>query len=198
MDDEPDASSNESFTASRAITTRTIYFDLVQSHEDVLDARELLHTFDIRCCAAYIDPVSATFHIQDPHLTLKKMSQTEKPYAALMSGFAAGVQATYHDEGVTSPRAIVRCGTGFRMPRPWWLPCAKEAVKSFAKATQRKDVCSDDLSLDDLSTIYALCSSLFVRRHKYTNRNITLLPPVPLTAEINDILWNRRVKPPRT
>ena len=173
---------------------QTIYFDLVQAQADVVDARELLDSFDIKCCAVYIDPACATFHIPDPHLTLQRQSKSEQRHAALMAGFANSVWEQYHKQGVTTAKAIVGSGTGFRMPNPWWLPCAKAAVRCCEETMMSTNMSDTAFSLAELRTIYSLCSRLCARQQKYVNRAITFLTPMPFCSEVNDLFWNRRLR----
>lgn len=169
-----------------------VYFDLVQAQADVIDAREILASFDIKCCAVYIDPACATFHIPDPHLTLQRQSKTEQRHAALMAGFANSVWEQYHKQGVTTTKAIVRSGTGFQMPNPWWLPCAKAAVRSCEETLMSTNMSDTAFSLAELRTIYTLCSRLCARQQKYANRAITFLTPMPFCSEVNDLFRNQK------
>ena len=173
---------------------QTIYFDIVQAEADVMDARDLLDSFDLKCCAAYIDPACATFHIPDPHLTLQRQSKSEQRHASLITGFANSVWEQYHKRGVTTTEAIVRSGTGLRMPDPWWLPCAKAAVRSCEETLMSTDKSYAAFSLSELRTIYCLCSRLCVRRQKYANRGITFLTPMPFCSEVNDLFRKQKLR----
>lgn len=175
-------------------TPQNIYFDIVQGHADVLDARELLNSFDIKCCAVYFDPARASFHIPEPHLTLRRRSSTEERHASLMSGFANSVREVYHKLGVKSPKAIVSSGTGVHMPDPWWLPCAAAAVRSCEASMELSKVSDTALSQDELTSVYHLCSKLYARQQKYENRGITFENPMPLCSDLNNLFWNRRLR----
>ena len=178
--------------------SQAIYFDIVVAQSDVVDARELLQSFDITCCAVYIDTAYSRFHIPDPHLTFQKQSRTNQSYKSLLTGFAGGVQARYYAQGITSPKAIVRHGTGFQLPNPWWLECVKAAVDRCAQSVRSLNPAKTDgtpagASMGELSTIYDLCSKLLVRQQKYVDRGIIFLTPAPMLADVGKLVWNRRL-----